>query len=101
MPTFLDGPIFYYPHLREITGSISAALVLSCIYQGYSFSTRRVTRTDESLANESGLSVKQIKEIKNTLRELSFLKVIEEEYVTHYDIDEKALQKQLEASRNG
>ena len=81
-------PILYYPIYREITGSITAGILLSQLI--YWFNVKfKFFKTDKELREEIGLSENEFRSAKKKIKNLDFISVKKEGLPakTWYEID--------------
>ncbi len=67
-------PIAYYPIYRRITGSTTAAILLSQLLYWYSAcGGRKFYKTDNEIADETQLTEKELRNAKNCLKRFDFI----------------------------
>jgi hypothetical protein len=81
-------PIAYYPFYRELTGSTTAAILLSQLM--YWFNKKdKIFKTDEEIKQETYLTKKELENAKKLIKKLPFITVSVEGIPakTYYEID--------------
>ncbi len=94
-------PIAYYPVYRKISGSVTAAVLLSQVLYWWSEMDEDVFyKSDSEFMKETGLSIDELKLAKSKLKKLDFLstKIAGMPAVTYYSVDAEKLLSAIETS---
>lgn len=82
-------PIAFQPLYVEVTGSITAALLLSQLMYWFSTGRSKIYKTDAEIRAETHMSENEMRSAKNKIKKLNFLKISREGIPakTYYEID--------------
>jgi hypothetical protein len=96
-------PIAYYPVYRDVTGSTTAAILLSQVLYWHSAVGRKFHKTDAEIMDETRLTAKELKGAKAILKDADYIQVTREgtPCKTHYDVDYNLLSDAILQSQKG